>query len=148
MDHDVARLDIVVCVLKDADLPVSIRRNHFGTAPLSNFQPFGNRRTIHRHQFLVERTPRLLEDPWNYGPQPIQIVTVQIYIVDGWGQGGILQWLQPLPHVAHNFKDDFTRGSRVGSRGAVHRSNLFSILPMSYSEAPEPSLKHVTWEML
>src|SRR6516165_3565461 len=93
MDHDVARLDIVVCVLKDADLPVSIRRNHFGTAPLSNFQSFGNRRTIHRHQFLVERTPRLLEDPCNYGPQPIQIVTVQIYIVDGWGQGGILQWL-------------------------------------------------------
>ena len=73
-----------------------------------------------RH-FGIERLPRLVHDARHDAAQAVQIVRVQIDVVDGGRQGGIMQGFQPLAHVAHDFENDLPRGSGMGSGRPFHR---------------------------
>ncbi len=121
MDHDVARLDVVVRIFKDADLPAALRQSYLGSAPARDLQAFGQRSAIERLHFRVERAPRLVENARQNAPQALHVVRVQVHVIDRRRQRRVRERLEALPHIADDLVDDFPGGGRVAGGRTVHK---------------------------
>ena len=75
-----------------------------------NLDAFCQRGAVQRVQFGVERAPGFVHDPGKNATQAVQIVGMNIDVVDGRRQRGVVKGLQPFAHVADDFENNFTRG--------------------------------------
>src|ERR1035437_6564620 len=67
-----------------------------------------------------QRPARLIHDARQDAPQPLHIAWMQVHVINGGREGGVMQGLQALLHIPHDLKDNLPRGDGIGSGRTVH----------------------------
>ena len=135
---DVARLDVIVGVLEELIA--------FGRGLARQLQALAQGSAIQLRHFGVQRLAGLLQHARKDAAQPFEILGMQVDVVDGGRQRGVMQGLQALAHIPDDLQNDVPRGGGAADCRGAHdlgmksRAALHLILALGRGLKSEPAV--------